>query len=125
MLQELIEVGLELFQFGVTTKRFVETEKSHHHVSFDFCQPGVGGTEIFVTMTERHLIPGDRQIAEDQILLWIGRVNVGFQPSVMLHAVGQGVADDGDMVAVLEVELRGRCAQGHCHSHEKQQRDCK
>ena len=51
---------------------------------------------------EIHFVRGKSQIAHRQLVVWMGLVNQGFQPAVMLLAIGQTAADNGDMVALLE-----------------------
>ena len=40
-------------------------------------------------------------VAEGDFVLGQGRLHVAFQPAVMLHALGQRVADEHDAVAFL------------------------
>ena len=66
-------------------------------------------------MTRDHFIAGDREIAHRQVQLRMGGDDQRFQPAVMLHAVGQRVADESDVVAFLELDdgfsglRRGQC----------------
>lgn len=54
-------------------------------------------------MTGNDFITRNREIAEDQIVIWMLRDNERLQPSVMLHPVGQGVSDDRDVIARPEL----------------------
>jgi hypothetical protein len=33
------------------------------------------------------------------------RVQIGFEPAIVLHSVGQGIADNADMIALLEFKF--------------------
>ena len=39
-------------------------------------------------------------------MLWVQRMEVRFQPGMVLHAIGQRVADVADVIALLQSELR-------------------
>ena len=52
--------------------------------------------------TEGDLISGESQVAERQLMTRIKRMQVGLQPPVVLHAIGHGVADVGDVITTLE-----------------------
>src|SRR5262249_20210538 len=52
-----------------------------------------------------HLVAGEAEVAEYQVVLGKSAVKVGLQPAVVLHALGERVADDTDMVAGPDLEL--------------------
>src|SRR5262249_40089681 len=54
------------------------------------------------------LVGGEAEVAEDEVVLGEAAVEVGLEPAVALHAVGEGVADDADVVAGLQLEFGGR-----------------
>jgi hypothetical protein len=100
--QKRIQVGLELFQAGFALKGLVETEEGENDVRLHLGQPIVGRTEIRGAMAQRHFIGGHGQIAKNQIAVRILGIKISLQPAGMLEAVGQSIADDGDMVAGFE-----------------------
>ncbi len=42
-------------------------------------------------------------IAKDQFLFGHGQLGVGFEPAMMLHALGQGVPQEHDMLTFVHV----------------------
>src|SRR5436190_10568944 len=55
-------------------------------------------------MAERDLVPRNGQITKYQILVRKPTDNQRLQPAVMLHPVAEGVADDADVVPLLELQ---------------------
>jgi hypothetical protein len=75
--------------------------------------------EPFILRAERHrpqamigvgpavdFIAAVTQVADHEVVTWILRVQQRFEPAVMLHPLGQSVADDGDVVVGPELEFR-------------------
>src|SRR5262249_48649246 len=69
----------------------------------------VGGAEVHRAQpaVERKLVAGVAEVADDEIVFGEAAVEEGFEPAVVLHAVGEGVADDADMIARLQFERGG------------------
>src|SRR6266581_4086097 len=44
------------------------------------------------------LIAGGSQIAKDQIVFRIFRIDEGFEPAIVLRAIGQRITENGDMI---------------------------
>jgi len=60
-------------------------------------------------MANNHFVAGGSQVSDDQLVFRIPGVKEGFEVTGMLHAVGEGVADEGHVVAGLQAEWgRGR-----------------
>ena len=53
-----------------------------------------------------HLVRREAEVPHRQVELRVGAVDQGLQPGVMLLAVRQAAADDGDMVALLQLDQR-------------------
>ena len=64
-------------------------------------------------MSEHDLIARGGEIAEDELVLGESRLHERLEMAVMLHPVGQRVADQSDMVAGPEDKFRGRFGFGH------------
>ena len=64
-------------------------------------------------MPEHDLVARGGEIAEDELLPGEFRLHQRLEMAVVLHPVGQRVADQGDVVAGSEVKFRGRCGVGH------------
>ncbi|MCZ7639401.1 MAG: hypothetical protein M5U12_27180 [Verrucomicrobia bacterium] len=61
-------------------------------------------------MARDEFVPGHRQVAEDEIPFGKARDHQGLEVAGMLEAIGQGVAQDGDVIARPQFELRwGGC----------------
>src|SRR5215475_7429485 len=54
----------------------------------------------------RHLVAGETQVAEDELVLGEAGLNDSLQPAVVLHPVGERVADNANVIARLEFQLR-------------------
>ncbi len=84
-------------------------------------QPLIEGAEVARAHTRIRVfkavnfIAAVGQIAENQIMFGVLSVEEGFQPAVMLHALGYGSANDTDMVSFLERKVGGLCDGGHRH----------
>ena len=59
--------------------------------------------ESAIAWTFVHLVPGETVIAKDQFLFGHGQLGVGFEPAMMLHALGQGVPQEHDMLTFVHV----------------------
>ena len=57
-------------------------------------------------------VAAESMIANYQLIVRQGRLQIRFQPAVVLHAVGESIADEDDVSSRLQ--LHGRwCARGH------------
>ena len=64
-----------------------------------------------------HGIAGDREVSESDVFPGELALENRFHPAIVLHAVGEGVADEADGVILLERELRGGWQDG-CEQQE-------
>ena len=62
---------------------------------------------------ERQLVAGEAEVAEDQLVVREAAVEERLEPAVVLHAVGQGVADEADVVALVQLQRLGRRRPAH------------
>ena len=66
----------------------------------------MGVDEPAVARPAIDLVAREAVVAEGDFVLGQGCLYVAFQPAMMLHALGQGVADEHDAIAFLEFQLR-------------------
>ena len=66
------------------------------------------------------LIPRIAEVAEDEFMLGEPHMNECFEPAIVLHPLGQRVADDADVVSLFEFE--GKRLGGHQRRNEEQER---
>src|SRR5262249_24831544 len=53
----------------------------------------------------RYLVAREAHVTESQLVLRKAALEVGFEPAIVLHAIGQGVADDAHVIAGPQLEL--------------------
>jgi hypothetical protein len=104
LLDELLEVFLERRDTGRPFERFVVTEECEDDVRLLMLQPIVGRAEALGPLAHRQLVAREAQIAEDEIVTGKRGINQRLEPARMLHAVGQRIADNADVVPFLEFE---------------------
>src|SRR5439155_12042414 len=101
-----------LFPARLAAERFVVAEGSEDDVGLRLRQPIIGQAEPGGAKPEREFIAGEAEVAERQIVLRKAKGDQGLQPTVVLHALGKRVADDGNVVAVFEFERSGLAKGG-------------
>ena len=108
----LAQVFIKLFRKGRqalgAAERLVEAEEGEDRTGLDPRQPFLGRTEILRAGPHRHFVAGEAKIAHHQPVRRIARVDHRLQPAVMLHAVGQRIADERDVLARVGRKRRGR-----------------
>ena len=62
-------------------------------------QPLVGRAEVLRAQARRDLVAAEAEIADDQVVLRKARVQQRLEPAVVLHPLGERVADDADVIA--------------------------
>ena len=80
--------------------------------------------EVLGSGSDRDFVSRKPQIAKHQFVIWRTILNYRLQPAVVLHAVGQCVADIANVIARSEFESRlvrnGRLHEcdnrGHCEN---------
>src|SRR6185436_14036081 len=107
VLDELVEVLLEFVEPGIALEGLIEAKEGENHIRLALRQPGVRRTEVFRTMAEDDFITRDREVTEDKVVFRKFCDDECFQPAIMLHPVGQRVANDANMVALFEFKWRG------------------
>lgn len=108
VLEELVEISLELRQARLALERFVETVEGEDHIRLHAGQPLIARAEAFRAVPGGDLVGGGGEIAEDQIVLRKFCGDERLERAFVLHAVGDGTADEGDVVAGLEFKFGGR-----------------
>ena len=99
------EIGLEFCHAGFAFERLVVTEESKDDVGFDLGQPLIRAAEIFRALSQSQFIAGKSEVTKRQIQIGMHCLDVGFEPAVMLQAVGSCVSDVGDVFAFLQRQL--------------------
>ena len=117
--EERIEIRLEFREAGGTGEGFVETEERKNHIGADAGEPLVGRAKVFGTGAGGQFVAGDGEVAHDEFVFRILRVNERLERAEMLHAIGERVADEGDLGAGSEGERRvergGDRGRHRCH----------
>src|SRR5262249_17845702 len=108
VLQKLVEVALELLEAVVALHGFVEPKESEDDIRLHFGEPLIAGTKILRAMPRRDFVAGRGEISENEIVLSMRRDDEGLEVTRMLHAIGQGVAEERDVIAGLKLEAGGR-----------------
>ncbi len=113
MLDEILEILLELGQTFFSAKRFVVAEEGENNVRFAARQPFIGAAEHRRAQADCQFIAGEAQVAKHQFMPWKTALDENFQPAVMLHAIGERVADQGNVVALRKFQRRPLQRRGH------------
>ena len=108
MFQELVQVRAKFCNCARAGKEgFVVAEEGKHHIGSSECQPVVGTAERSGPQPDGQLVAREAQVAEDEAVLGETALKVCFQPAVVLHALGQSVADQADVIAGVQVQPGG------------------
>jgi hypothetical protein len=153
VLDERVEVGFELRQAGLAGPRLVVPEEGEDHVGVGAgllepvrvhhalvgdqvrlrhrglrAEPLVRRAEVLVPQPDGQLVRGVPEVADGEVEVGVAGVEQGFEPPVVLHAVGERVADDADVVALLQLErgdgrrVRGGRGRGLGGLEQREQR---
>ena len=68
-------------------------------------------------------VAGEAEIAKHEFVLRKARLDKSFQPAVVLHPLGKGVADDADMIAFFEFKWGCNCRAGYKRREQRQERE--
>ncbi len=109
---EVAQIFLESGQTGFARERFVVTEKCENHIGFRLGEPLIGSAEVRGAQARFELVGREAEIAQDQIVSRKPANQVGIEPAVVLHAIGQRVADDADVVVGFDFECLAGSAAG-------------
>ena len=101
-LQPLVQISAELGQPFGALERFVVAEEREDHVGLHPVQPVVGRAEILRAMAHGHFIAGCGEVAEDELVLGKLGLEECLQVAGVLHPVGQGIADEGHVIAGVQ-----------------------
>ena len=93
-------------------ERLVVAEEGEDDVGLRPGQPLVGRAEVGRAEPEGQFIAGEAEVADDELVLGEASLEVRLQPAVVLHPVGQGVADDRNMIARLDLDQVGPRERG-------------
>ena len=64
-----------------------------------------GRAEVTRTTADRDFIAGIAQVAKNQISIWNAADEARFQPTEILHSLGQRVADEANVVALFQLQI--------------------
>ena len=103
-------------------ERFVVAEEGENDVGLRFGQPLVGRAEVGRAEPNGQFIARETEVANDELVRGKPSVEISLEPAVVLHAVGQGVADDRDVIARLDFDHVGskKCGRGEARCHESE-----
>ena len=104
VLDELVEIALEFGESFGTGERFVVTEKGENHIGFVLGQMLVGRAEAGRAESKGQFVAGKAQVANHQFMFGKSSLNSRFEPTVMLHPLGERVADQAEMIAFFQDE---------------------
>ncbi len=106
-------VLLELADTVRPRKRLVVTKHHEDHIRLDVGKVLIVGGKALVTRPLIDRVAGEGHVAETQIVSGVCLLNGALHPAVVLHAVGETIADDGNDIVILEFELGlGHTAEG-------------
>ena len=103
VLDEGVQILLEPVEPARPAVGLVVAEEGKNNISLVELQPLVRAAEAVRAEAEHQLVAGVTEIAHDQLMPGKAGLQERFQPTVVLHAIGQGVADDADVIAFLDV----------------------
>ena len=118
--EKLVEVALEFVDPSRSLERFVEAVKGENHIRLCFRQPVIARAEVFRPVPRRHLIARGGEVAENEIVPGKLRVDKRLEPGVVLHPVGQRVAEVTDVVALVKCKLRAECIGAERNEKDEQ-----
>src|SRR5206468_2941451 len=105
VLDEVVEVLLELIQTFGTGEGFIVAEEGEDDVGLAAREPLIGAAEVGGAESQGQLVAGKAEITEDEAVPGESAVQVGLKPAVVLHAIGERVTDDANMIALPQLEL--------------------
>lgn len=134
--QKLAEVGIQIALEGFhalrSFERFIEAPVGKNHICAELgsrfvndavvaglggvalfhAEEPIGGGHVIRTALHRDLIGGETEIADGELGVRMSLVDHRFEPRMMLLAVGEPAADDGDVVVFLKSDERLRSEAG-------------
>ncbi len=105
--EHVSEIFAERGEAGFSAECLVVSEEAEHDVGFDLGEPLIGVTEVGRAWASLHLVAGEAEVSDGESMSGKFGLDVGFEPAVVLHAIGKVVADDGDVVVGVECQEVG------------------
>src|SRR6266566_4523139 len=102
ILDEFLQILPELIHSGRAAKGFVVAKKSKNDICFSPGEPIIRAAEVFAAHADTQFISSEPEVANGQVVVGEMGLDKCFKPAVVLHAIGKRVANDGDVVAVVE-----------------------
>ena len=106
VINKRFQIFAKLRQTRFAGVRFVVAKKRDDNVGLDLAQPLIGRAKVFRPRSFGQCVAAKPQIPHDEIVLRKAIVQHGFQMSEMLQAIGERIADDGDVIALLQFQLQ-------------------
>ena len=106
ILEIFVEVSLELVQARRAVERLIKTPERQHHVGLHLGQPFLRRRRPVRAHVRGDLIGSETEVADRDVIHRSSPVDERLQRAVVLHPVGERVADDGDARVLAEFELR-------------------
>jgi len=107
-----VEVGAEVVGDGGVAG--LRGERTGLHVEEE-----LKGGYFVGAMAGVHFVAGEAEVAHDQFLVRVGLVDQRFEVAEVLLTVGEAAADEGDVVAFLQLEGLGLRAGEAEHGEEE------
>ena len=105
-LDEVFQVVLEFGEAGRAGERFVEAEGGDEDVGLFVLERVAVVVEMGLARPQGQLVGRIAQVVDHQLELGEAGVQQRLEVAVILHPLGQRVADQDDPVALFELELR-------------------
>ena len=91
-------------------ERLIVTPEREDHVRLGNLEVCVGAREVLVARSVVDFVAGEAVIAKHQFLFGHRTLHIALEPAVVLHTLRERIADEHDVLALLQVQ---RLAGGH------------
>src|SRR6266446_5644785 len=119
IMDELLQILFEFVHSPGAAKGLVIAEKGKNDICFGPFEPIIRASEVFAPHTHAQFVAGETEIPNGQMAVREMGLDKSFEPAVVLQAIRKRVANDRDVVAVVEGE---RIGGGFRRIHERQQK---
>src|SRR5262249_34994670 len=120
---ELFQVLFELAESGRPGKGFVVAKKRKDDVRLRSFEPVIRRSKVVAAHPGIQFVAGKTKVSKAQVPVWKLGLDQRFKPPVMLHAVCQSVANEGNVISILKNQ--GICCDAGNARQRQQKVTCK